>query len=140
MSPEDNSEVPFTINSKTGIISTTAALDRELVSRYDLVVQAVDGDKANRQLSTTHVLVQVVDVNDNPPVFSQDSYVTTISERYVFYGYAKSTQIECLSSALINTHTHTCEIKVTFAEIIRSHFFVTCIFFKVLLLVNLSLI
>ncbi|XP_057588852.1 protocadherin gamma-A2-like isoform X2 [Hippopotamus amphibius kiboko] len=58
---------------------TTRALDREQVSLYNITVIAKDG--GNPSLSTdVHVLLQVADINDNPPTFPHTSYSAYIPE------------------------------------------------------------
>ncbi|XP_044081892.1 protocadherin gamma-A1-like [Neovison vison] len=58
---------------------TERTLDRELTSRYNITVTATD--QGTPALSTeTHISLQVTDINDNPPVFPQDSYSTFILE------------------------------------------------------------
>uniref|UniRef100_A0A452U9I2 Protocadherin gamma-A1-like n=1 Tax=Ursus maritimus TaxID=29073 RepID=A0A452U9I2_URSMA len=58
---------------------TERTLDRELTSRYNITVTATD--QGIPALSTeTHISLQVTDINDNPPVFPQDSYSTFIPE------------------------------------------------------------
>ncbi|CAH1394992.1 unnamed protein product [Nezara viridula] len=69
----------FTINPDTGAIITTAVLDREITSGYLLSVTAKDN--GTPQLSdSTDVEITVTDVNDNPPRFSQESYLVSVSE------------------------------------------------------------
>ncbi|XP_054423921.1 protocadherin gamma-A1-like [Pteronotus mesoamericanus] len=58
---------------------TERALDREFTSRYNITVVATD--QGTPTLSTEmHISLQVTDINDNPPVFSQDSYSMYILE------------------------------------------------------------
>ncbi|XP_006777026.1 PREDICTED: protocadherin gamma-A1 [Myotis davidii] len=58
---------------------TEGTLDRELTSRYNITVTATD--HGTPPLSTEmSISLQVTDINDNPPAFSQDSYSTYIAE------------------------------------------------------------
>nr|XP_004611306.1 unnamed protein product [Sorex araneus] len=58
---------------------TERTLDRELTSWYNITVTAKD--QGTPTLSTeTFISLQVTDINDNPPVFQQDSYSTYIPE------------------------------------------------------------
>ncbi|XP_077753705.1 protocadherin gamma-A1 isoform X9 [Canis aureus] len=58
---------------------TERTLDRELTSRYNITVTAADhGTPA--LYTETHISLQVTDINDNPPVFPQNSYSTFILE------------------------------------------------------------
>uniref|UniRef100_A0A673KMZ6 Cadherin domain-containing protein n=1 Tax=Sinocyclocheilus rhinocerous TaxID=307959 RepID=A0A673KMZ6_9TELE len=55
------------------------ALDRERQSTIQLVLTAVDGGKPSRS-GTTSVIVTVLDVNDNAPVFSKTMYKAQVLE------------------------------------------------------------
>ena len=82
---KDHSELPFEINPNTGVITAADVLDREVSSRYNLVVEAIDGGEVEeganqRRVSNCHVIVDVIDVNDSPPVFLRSFYQATISE------------------------------------------------------------
>ncbi|XP_045101942.1 protocadherin-like wing polarity protein stan isoform X7 [Portunus trituberculatus] len=69
----------FVIHPSTGAITTSKPLDREVKGGYLLTVTA--RDNGNPPLSdTTDVEITVVDVNDNPPVFSEPSYRASVSE------------------------------------------------------------
>ncbi|XP_029797960.1 protocadherin gamma-A1 isoform X8 [Suricata suricatta] len=58
---------------------TERTLDRELTSSYNITVTATDQGIPSL-LTETHISLQVTDINDNPPVFAQDSYSTFIPE------------------------------------------------------------
>ncbi|XP_069100904.1 protocadherin Fat 4-like isoform X2 [Argopecten irradians] len=68
----------FTIDSSTGIITSTAVIDYEVNTIFSMIVQAVDGVPA----LTAQCLVQVsiTDVNDNAPTFNPTTYTVTLSE------------------------------------------------------------
>ncbi|XP_041348330.1 cadherin EGF LAG seven-pass G-type receptor 2-like isoform X2 [Gigantopelta aegis] len=71
----------FIIDSIRGIISTLTKLDREQRLRYRLIVQAIDqGDMAARRSSSATVDVNVLDLNDNSPQFTNDSYIVKVPE------------------------------------------------------------
>lgn len=63
----------FTVDSADGIIHTSARLDYELMQEIQFHVVAVDGGAGPRS-STAVVIVTVLDINDNPPVFSASQY------------------------------------------------------------------
>uniref|UniRef100_A0A672J014 Protocadherin-15 n=1 Tax=Salarias fasciatus TaxID=181472 RepID=A0A672J014_SALFA len=65
--------------SKNGSIYTRVPLDRELRSHYDLVVEASDGAVDPRRTTLT-LSVRVTDIDDNSPVFSQQTYVVNVPE------------------------------------------------------------
>ncbi|OWF41551.1 Protocadherin Fat 4 [Mizuhopecten yessoensis] len=68
----------FTIDSSTGIITSTAVIDYEVNIIFSMIVQAVDGVPA----LTAQCLVQVTitDENDNTPTFNPTTYSVTLSE------------------------------------------------------------
>nr|5T9T_A Chain A, Protocadherin gamma B2-alpha C [Mus musculus]5T9T_B Chain B, Protocadherin gamma B2-alpha C [Mus musculus] len=54
-------------------------LDREEHNFHQLVLTAVDGGDPPRS-GTTQIRIQVTDINDNPPMFSQDVFSVTLRE------------------------------------------------------------
>uniref|UniRef100_A0A8D3BG94 Protocadherin-15 n=1 Tax=Scophthalmus maximus TaxID=52904 RepID=A0A8D3BG94_SCOMX len=67
------------IISANGSIYTRGPLDRELRSQYDLVVEASDGAVDPRRTTLT-LSIHVTDIDDNSPVFSQQTYVVNVPE------------------------------------------------------------
>ncbi|XP_074147735.1 protocadherin gamma-A2 isoform X12 [Sminthopsis crassicaudata] len=75
-------DLPFKLEKKVDnyySLVTDWTLDREQVPEYNITVRAEDfGSPA---LSTdTHILLQVADINDNPPTFSHSDYSAYIQE------------------------------------------------------------
>lgn len=72
----------FLIDSETGVITVnTDDLDRE--KRMEIVIIAVASDKAPitlRRSSTASVSIKILDVNDNPPIFTQKTYNASVAE------------------------------------------------------------
>ncbi|XP_042236772.1 protocadherin Fat 1-like, partial [Homarus americanus] len=69
----------FRIDPHSGAVTLAAPLDRESMARYSFTVVATDGGP--KPLSTSaRVTVLVKDYNDNPPVFTRDTYVTAVPE------------------------------------------------------------
>lgn len=68
----DNSSTnfPFAIDRYTGVVTLTRALDYEEQTEYTLTVSASD----SLHQTSGEVKVQVLDVNDNAPVFTKVSY------------------------------------------------------------------
>ncbi|XP_047441792.1 protocadherin beta-15-like [Mugil cephalus] len=58
---------------------TTGQLDRELVSDYNITITATDEGSPPLSSSKT-VELSVADINDNPPVFEEQSYSAYVSE------------------------------------------------------------
>ncbi|XP_014838553.1 PREDICTED: protocadherin-15 isoform X4 [Poecilia mexicana] len=65
--------------SANGSIYTKRPLDRELRDQYSLIVEASDGAVDPRRTALT-LLVQILDIDDNSPVFSQQVYVVNVPE------------------------------------------------------------
>ena len=59
----------FTVSARTGVVSVAAALDFESVPVYNLTIQATDATYPLRTAAGS-VLITVLDVNDNDPVFA----------------------------------------------------------------------
>uniref|UniRef100_A0A182VGY6 Cadherin domain-containing protein n=1 Tax=Anopheles merus TaxID=30066 RepID=A0A182VGY6_ANOME len=66
----------FAIHNATGALYVAKALDYEKTKKYELRLTASDNFKENY----TTVLINVLDVNDNSPVFEKSSYRTQITE------------------------------------------------------------
>ena len=71
---------PFIVDSQTAEISTLQPLDRESVGVYLLEVVAMDSGQPQNLSNTTLVVVNVLDLNDVTPTFTQDVYYANISE------------------------------------------------------------
>ncbi|XP_028275191.1 protocadherin Fat 3 [Parambassis ranga] len=74
---QGNNDHIFQINQYSGVITTQKPLDYETTTSYTLIVQATNmaGMSSNATL-----LIQIVDENDNPPVFQMLHYYGSISE------------------------------------------------------------
>ncbi|XP_015235715.1 PREDICTED: protocadherin-10-like [Cyprinodon variegatus] len=64
---------------KTPILVLEKPLDRESVETHILLLTALDGGKPPKSGNMT-IVVKVSDVNDNPPVFSQEIYTISLKE------------------------------------------------------------
>ncbi|XP_064159770.1 protocadherin Fat 3a isoform X4 [Anguilla rostrata] len=74
---QGNGERTFKINQYSGVITTQKPLDYEVTTSYILIIQA---SNMAGMASNVTVNIQVVDENDNPPVFQQLQYTGSISE------------------------------------------------------------
>ena len=63
----------------SGEISTTRSLDYESQSQYILIVEAIDSP-IDRLTGTATVTVNVIDVQDSIPIFTQVSISTSVNE------------------------------------------------------------
>uniref|UniRef100_A0A3B4WBI2 Protocadherin alpha-8-like n=1 Tax=Seriola lalandi dorsalis TaxID=1841481 RepID=A0A3B4WBI2_SERLL len=66
-------------DGKIPILVLQKSLDREAVGSHSLVLTALDGGKPPNS-GNMNILVNVLDVNDNTPIFSKDIYSVTITE------------------------------------------------------------
>ena len=65
-------ELPFIVNSTSGVIRIVRSLDREEKAWYNLTVRATDGGAPGRQkFAYAFVFVMIYDVNDNAPVVTK---------------------------------------------------------------------
>ncbi|CAH1634963.1 unnamed protein product [Spodoptera littoralis] len=69
----------FAIDADTGYVSLAAALDRETAPAYVLEVRARDHGLPALE-ATALVNIEVVDANDNPPLFAQSNYSAVVQE------------------------------------------------------------
>uniref|UniRef100_A0A9J7XUG0 FAT atypical cadherin 2 n=1 Tax=Cyprinus carpio carpio TaxID=630221 RepID=A0A9J7XUG0_CYPCA len=73
-----NEDGRFQINLMTGLLSLNSALDFELCREYYLSVEGARGKPLLSDIAT--VIINITDVNDNPPVFNRSSYSSVIAE------------------------------------------------------------
>lgn len=66
----------FSINASSGVVTVHEALDTEENSQHTLTVEAYDGAYE----ATTTISIDVKDVNDNAPIFTQQRYKWTVVE------------------------------------------------------------
>ncbi|XP_041845393.1 protocadherin gamma-A11-like isoform X31 [Melanotaenia boesemani] len=74
--------VPFTLLTSVKnyySLVTTGQLDRELMSDYNITITATDEGSPPLSSSKT-VQLSVADINDNPPVFEEQSYSAYVTE------------------------------------------------------------
>lgn len=69
----------FSVDESTGVITLERPLDREVQSVYELKARASD-QGSPRLSSLCQVVISVLDINDNPPVFEHREYTATMSE------------------------------------------------------------
>lgn len=62
-----------------GVVSIMDEVDFERVQVYQLTIQAMDGGKPPLSNQAT-VNVTITDINDNPPIFIQNSYSALVNE------------------------------------------------------------
>lgn len=71
----------FRINSDTGMLYTAVPLDAELKSYYTLTVSARDqGNVGTRKQTAAKIKINVIDANDNDPLFEKTEAEVTINE------------------------------------------------------------
>ncbi|XP_062317832.1 cadherin EGF LAG seven-pass G-type receptor 1-like [Osmerus eperlanus] len=77
----------FYIHSPTGVIDVINPLDYEMNREYNLRIKAQDGGRPPLINGTGMVVVQIVDVNDNAPMFVSTPFQTSVLEN-VAIGYS----------------------------------------------------
>ncbi|KAI6184049.1 hypothetical protein M3Y97_00554600 [Aphelenchoides bicaudatus] len=70
----------FIVDATTGRLKTKRPLDRELQEQHNLVVEAIDSLNS-KQVDSAQVLIDVLDVNDNPPKFNSDQFEVVLEKR-----------------------------------------------------------
>ncbi|KAL3188531.1 hypothetical protein MRX96_003491 [Rhipicephalus microplus] len=81
----------FRVDPLNGVVTTRVALDREAVPFYNFTVKVRDDGLLS---SSAWVYVEVLDVNDNPPVFEHSSYQLQVLEDAVAGTVVASLRIE----------------------------------------------
>ena len=69
----------FVIDHNTGLITVNNGIDRETVNMFKLSVEVFDFGLI-RLFNRTEVDITVVDINDNPPIFMQDTLHLSLPE------------------------------------------------------------
>ncbi|XP_073729673.1 cadherin-23 isoform X1 [Misgurnus anguillicaudatus] len=77
-----NTDGAFYINETSGVVQVNRPLDRERVAEYRLTITVKDNPENPRiaRRDAELLVVTILDVNDNRPIFSQTSYRGEISE------------------------------------------------------------
>ncbi|XP_077135758.1 protocadherin Fat 1 isoform X2 [Ranitomeya variabilis] len=109
-----SAEGQFSIDEVSGIISLEKPLDRETQAIYTLTVRATDHGLPRKLSSVASIVVSVLDINDNPPVFEHREYIVTLPEDIevgteVLQVYATSRDIEAnaeISYQIISGNEH----------------------------------
>ncbi|XP_052471577.1 protocadherin alpha-6-like [Carassius gibelio] len=70
----DEDKVPFLVLKK--------AVDREITTTYKLLLTAVDGGNPPKS-GILNITITILDINDNHPVFSRDTYSVTLKENCI---------------------------------------------------------
>ncbi|KAK7901865.1 hypothetical protein WMY93_018634 [Mugilogobius chulae] len=83
---EGNERGDFKLNEATGVITVAKPLDYESVTSYILRVQAdsmlvvMSNLRVPSKSNTAKVIIEVLDENDNPPVFTRKTYIGGVTE------------------------------------------------------------
>ena len=78
-SGDANGDFAISVEGGVGVLRNVQPLDHERAASYDLSVLVSDQGYPV-QSTTVTVSLQISDVNDEPPVFSQDPYMATVHE------------------------------------------------------------
>ncbi|XP_037531493.1 protocadherin-10 [Nematolebias whitei] len=66
-------------DGKTPVLQLQKQLDRETKSQHKLVLKAIDGGSPAKT-GTAEILIEVLDINDNMPLFTKDKYSALLEE------------------------------------------------------------
>ncbi|XP_014210543.1 fat-like cadherin-related tumor suppressor homolog [Copidosoma floridanum] len=75
----DSANDHFVIASDSGIVTLAKPLDRETKAMYNVSIQALDQGTPQLQ-NTTYLIINVQDINDNPPEFTSKYYFARVPE------------------------------------------------------------
>lgn len=75
----DSSKNHFKMSADSGIVTLAKPLDREIKASYNLTIQAMD-QGTPQMSSVASLVVNVQDINDNPPEFASKYYFAVIPE------------------------------------------------------------
>lgn len=76
----DTEEDSFLIDRQSGIVTLNGVLDREIRSEYNLTVKVSDVSQTGGHFTLGNLIIDVLDENDNEPMFEHDLYNATIAE------------------------------------------------------------
>ncbi|XP_067828518.1 cadherin-23-like isoform X2 [Heptranchias perlo] len=82
-----NNNGKFSVGFRDGIVRTVVNLDRETQVSYTLILEAIDnGPAGSRRTGTAMVYITVLDVNDNRPIFLQNTFEASVLENITVSG------------------------------------------------------
>ncbi|CAG0903349.1 unnamed protein product, partial [Cyprideis torosa] len=74
---DEGHEAMFSLHPRSGLLTLLQPLDREKQASYNLSIRATDAGFPPLS-SDSSIFIVVLDINDNPPVFSQKAYQVSI--------------------------------------------------------------
>ncbi|XP_023230562.1 cadherin-related tumor suppressor-like, partial [Centruroides sculpturatus] len=74
-----HSDRKFTLSPVDGLLRVNSSLDREIKSQYEVTVIAKDRGHPPR-FASINIVIDILDENDNSPVFDPKQYSTSVSE------------------------------------------------------------
>ncbi|CAL4108899.1 unnamed protein product [Meganyctiphanes norvegica] len=77
---DSRSQRMFEIDTVSGLVTTTAKLNRELMDVHYFRVKAVDKKSSPVRSATTTLQINVDDANDHSPIFEREKYDTSVKE------------------------------------------------------------
>lgn len=79
-----NDQTLFSLNPITGELILVGKLDREKISRHEFDIVASDHGHPQPLSSKVHCIINVIDINDNYPIFDLSEYVFEIPETWSY--------------------------------------------------------
>lgn len=87
-----NSGNRFNLDEQRAELTVNAPLDREIQAQYNLIVEVSD----SFHFSTCNVSIELIDVNDNAPIFEKSDYYAIVSDRS--FGWINLVQVRAIDS------------------------------------------
>lgn len=82
----------FVLHEQSGELSVNAPLDREMQANYNLIVEVSD----SFHFSTCNVSIELLDVNDNAPMFDKSDYYAILNDG--LYGWIDVVTVRAIDS------------------------------------------
>lgn len=84
---DQSSYIPFELirlSENTGELRTKDVLDHEYTSKYNLTLEAHDHGRPLSKTTFLHIVIDIIDENDNKPIFQDNNMMATINENVKF--------------------------------------------------------
>ena len=105
----------FIVNVSTGVVTLATPLDYEDVSTYALTIRAADSDRSGHVRHVDFTLhVDVIDVNDNSPNFTQKLFTLNLLETLAVgkHKFIQNLREECSKGSVIDLSMITHLLKI----------------------------
>lgn len=136
ISENNTNEEYFNVQSATGWVYLAKPLDRETTAKHKMTIIATDNGIPPLSTSAS-LVVNVIDANDNDPVFTKGSYEFQVEENHkagAFVGKISATDADLGDNALVRYNLFPSNTSFIVNPISGEHFFYYFITFTTLYL------